>query len=776
MKITLLNILITTFCLITTEVFTQSTGDIAFVGFNADGDRDFAIVVLADITANTTIYFTDDETTGIGTPSALAGSEGTITWSTGPADIKAGTVVIFTDVDSSSNPNFGASIGSISRSGSFGLSASKDGVIAFLGTDEDTPTTYLAALQIGNDSAFLGPFDGDGITLTNTSLVIGTSIIVVDNSASPDGGTYIGSRSSETSYSDYYTLLENNSNWSTSTTDGESFLPFSQEAFTINSTTWTGASSSVWNLSGNWNNGIPTSSSSVSIPDVSTSPVISSGTTALAGNVTISSGEILTINSGNGLTVSGSLTVTGDLTVSSGGSLILKGTSSDNMTYNRNIGTTNWYLVSSPFVGQTIVDFYTNESPALGSGTGDTQNVAIAPYDNSQSAATDRWNYYSEGQVDGANGDDTTDTFTAGKGYSIKMQATGDVSFIGTLSTDDVDIAITDGSGGGGNTFNLLGNPFPSFIAGNSNASSSNNLLSINTASLTEATFWLWDQGSSTYDAFNQASSAFHIAPGQGFFVSSTGSNTFSFTEAMQSHQTTDTFRNSDPNTRPEILLEMRDGSVVRDADIYYIDGTTTGFDNGYDSTIFGGASNSFTIYTGLVSDSQGEKLGIQSLPPVDYENMIIPVGIIASSGSQITISANAINLPNDIKVFIEDKTDNSFTILDDTTDFTTTLPSDLNGLGRFFLHTTSLALSNDEANLDYLSIYTSSQQNLKIIGVQSGNANVRIYNIMGIEVLNSSFEGRGSNDITLPSLKTGVYIIKLELETGTINKKIIIQ
>ncbi len=160
------SIVILTFLSLTTvfQLSAQSQGDIAFVAFNADGDKDFAIVALADITANTTIYFTDDETTGVGTPSALAGSEGTITWSTGPADIKAGTVVVFTDVDSSSNPNFGASIGSISRSGSFGLSASKDGIIAFLGTDEDTPTTYLAALQIGNDSAFLGPFDGDGIT------------------------------------------------------------------------------------------------------------------------------------------------------------------------------------------------------------------------------------------------------------------------------------------------------------------------------------------------------------------------------------------------------------------------------------------------------------------------------------------------------------------------------------------------------------------------------------------------------------------------------------
>ena len=86
------------------------------------------------------------------------------------------------------------------------------------------------------------------------------------------------------------------------------------------------------------------------------------------------------------------------LTINSGGSLIVSGTSTGNITYNRNIPTTNWYLVSSPVVGQTIVDFYTNESPVMGSGTGNDQNVAIAPYDNSQSDANDRWDYYTEGE------------------------------------------------------------------------------------------------------------------------------------------------------------------------------------------------------------------------------------------------------------------------------------------------------------------------------------------------------------------------------------------
>lgn len=313
-------------------------------------------------------------------------------------------------------------------------------------------------------------------------------------------------------------------------------------------------------------------------------------------------------------------------------------------------------------------------------------------------------------------------------------------------------------------------------MAANSNADGTNNLLTINNSDLTEATLWLWNQSSGTYETYNQASSSFHIAPGQGFFVSSTGSNTFNFTEAMQSHQGTDTFRTTDPNNRPEIELGITDGTDSRKADIFYIDGTTTSFDNGFDSSMFGGASSSFAIYTGLVSDSQGQKLSIQSLPPSNFENMIIPVGVNATSGTEITISSTSINLPTGIKVFLEDKNDNSFTELSATSDFTTTLSEDMNGTGRFYLHTSTEALSTDTVTLDYISIYPTNPQNLKVTGVHSGNLKVAMFNILGSKVLSTSVLANGSNDIPLPSLTSGVYIVQVETESGSVNKKIIIE
>ena len=306
-------------------------------------------------------------------------------------------------------------------------------------------------------------------------------------------------------------------------------------------------------------------------------------------------------------------------------------------------------------------------------------------------------------------------------------------------------LAMTSNSNG----FNLLGNPYPSYVAGNENADGTNNILTINSANLTENTLWFWNQSTGSYNQINQASTAFQIAPAQGFFVSATGNVNLSITEAMQSHQGTDSFQRL--TTRPEIVLTLSNGTAIRNADIYYIEGTTTGWDNGYDSSIFGGVANEFTIYTHAVANGNGRNLGIQSLPPNNYENMIIPVGINAEAGTSITIDATTNNFPEGINIYLEDKQDNSFTLLEADSNFSFTPENNLDGIGRFYLHTTSGVLSaNDFATNTNISIYTSSKDNLRIAGVQKGTATVRLYNILGKEVLNTSFVGSGVNDINL--------------------------
>ncbi|MGJ8743241.1 PKD domain-containing protein [Polaribacter sp.] len=506
------------------------------------------------------------------------------------------------------------------------------------------------------------------------------------------------------------------------------------------STSWTGVTDTNWDTTTNWSDGVPAATTNVIIPS------------GLTNYPTASTA--VTVNS---------------VTMNSSSSLIAQSTFSGNIIYNRNIPTTNWYMVSSPVIGQTIVDFYTNESPVIGSGVGEARKVAIAPYDNSVAQS---WSYYTLGQVDGIGTNDTSDLFNSGTGYTVKMQAIGDISFTGTLDVNDAGVGV--GITSNLNAYNLIGNPYPSYLAAN-NASDAINILKVNDTDndfLTEATIWIWDQATNTYDQFNHASPSFHIAPAQSFFVKSNGSNTFSFTEAMQKHVNTDTFQKTEI-TRPEIKLTLTDGTLTRDTDIFYIEGTTTAFDSGYDSSIFNGAANSFEIYTHAVANGTGKNLGIQSLPTANYENMIIPIGIKAAAGSEITITASAINLPNGMNIYLEDKVENSFTKIDATSGFATTLSSELNGIGRFYLHTSNGTLNTNEFILKNLSVYTLDKNNLRIVGVQNGFSNVRIFDIIGKQVVNTSFEGQGVNDIALPNLNSGIYIVQVATESGILKKKI---
>ena len=207
--------------------FGQSTGDIAFTGFNADGDDDFAIVTLADIAANSIIYFTDNESDGAG---GFTTGEGQLIWTTPATVIAAGTVVVFTDTDSDGNPNYGVSTGTLSDIGAGGLNLSGggDAIFAFTGIDEVTPTTFLAGAQNTTDTSVYGD-------LTGTGLTVGSTFVIIPDSGTPDGSAYTGLRSGFSSFSDYLALIGSPSNWTDADPvgSGENVLPFDTTAFTI---------------------------------------------------------------------------------------------------------------------------------------------------------------------------------------------------------------------------------------------------------------------------------------------------------------------------------------------------------------------------------------------------------------------------------------------------------------------------------------------------------------------------------------------------------------
>uniref|UniRef100_UPI003F6B95B4 T9SS type A sorting domain-containing protein n=1 Tax=Polaribacter sp. TaxID=1920175 RepID=UPI003F6B95B4 len=218
-------------------------------------------------------------------------------------------------------------------------------------------------------------------------------------------------------------------------------------------------------------------------------------------------------------------------------------------------------------------------------------------------------------------------------------------------------------------------------------------------------------------------------------------------------------------------------GKLKRAARLMYFDeNVTKGFDWGYEGKTFTGVKSKMEVFTHILENNIGESYQVQSLPKNEMETMIVPVGITADAG-KITFSAEATNLPNGLKVFLEDRENGTFTRLDETnTDYTVTLTEKTDGVGRFYLHTKSSALSTESFKMDNISMYPTNTTNLRIVGLSQGKANIKLFNILGKQVVNKSFSSNGAYDVTLPKLTTGVYIAQLENENGKISKKIILE
>ncbi len=481
-----------------------------------------------------------------------------------------------------------------------------------------------------------------------------------------------------------------------------------------NTITWTGTTSNDWHTASNWNtNAVPHSTADVIIP------------TGLTNYPTISSS--VTVNT---------------IDINSGASLIANTSVSAQATYSRNLPTTNWYLVGAPVSGETQQDIIANHTFASGTTGG---NIGVAAFDNN--SPTSPWTYSTLS---------STGSIFAGLGVSMKLAAPGDVSITGNLIPIDYDVPVNIGAR---NSFNLLGNPFTSYI--NSATLAGGNSV------IDNATFWFWD--GTQYVTHNNAN-PIEIAPAQGFFIESNANSIVTFEITNQSHQSSDTFMRTEPNSNFELFVENTEKKTS--TKVFFIDGKTTGYDYGYESKMFGGTEYDFAVFTQLVSENEGDNLAIQTLSKDN--TAVIPVGVIAKAGEEITFSIESLNLADGLEVYLEDKNTGEFTNLSETT-YKTTLNKDVNGIGDYYIHTQAKSLSTTDNNISNVSIYKSSNSELTIAGLTS-EANISISSLLGKQVLKTSISSNGVSKISLPTLSVGVYIVSLQSNIGELTKKIIIE
>ena len=289
-----------------------------------------------------------------------------------------------------------------------------------------------------NDTNNLGNASGT-ITLKNGS---GSSIDIV----AYDDGDADSTDGDGPSYEIIDTTADNSStdsNWQASIFNGGT--PGNTE------TSWTGTTSSNWATTSNWSTGaVPTSSDIVFIDGTFTNEPTISSTDALVNSLFVATANTLTIDQTSSLTVSGDFTNDGTVTLNSTAndfsSLIVTGTATGDITYNRFVNSYNdglgggWDLVGSPTV-MTITDFTTANGAnieVLGS------DYAFSQYNN----VLDQWERYATASQSGS--------FTTAQGYSMATvtqdppppgAAGTTVAFTGTMETTSQSINIINNNG-----------------------------------------------------------------------------------------------------------------------------------------------------------------------------------------------------------------------------------------------------------------------------------------------------------------------------------------
>tara|TARA_B110000503_G_scaffold83269_1_gene127078 strand:- start:369 stop:1913 length:1545 start_codon:yes stop_codon:yes gene_type:complete len=498
-----------------------------------------------------------------------------------------------------------------------------------------------------------------------------------------------------------------------------------------------------------------------------------------AQNITVSSGKSFTVEKAGSVQLYGDLTNNGTFTLNSDSyefsSLLVSGAASGDIIYNRYVnieGTGKWDLIGAPVSNMAFSSLITDANIATNGS-----DFAVGAYDNT----TDTWTNATIA---------TAGNLALGQGYQMATTDGGTLSFAGAIANGDQPVTITNNdaaNSGAGRRWNLIANPFASYLNGNSNADETNNFLTFNTTAENDViddnfeAIYGWKADGTGYAIYNNASTATYIAPGQGFFVAAAGNGgaqTITFTKAMQTVTGVDDFVAARSSASYELVLDMYSDAVkVDDTKFYFKERLTLGLDPGYDAGAFNQSSG---FSSRLLEQDSGIGMGINAMPIDAMSNVIVPLVIHQEAGISLKIQIANSTIPEDINVYLEDTIENTFTLLTKES-FELLAQTTLSGLGRFFLHYTTSTLSSDTvSSTSLVSAYKGTGNTyISIEGLQqfSQPANLTLYNVLGMKVLSRKIQNPSQKEMfSTVGMRVGVYILKVQAENIVFTKKIVIE
>ena len=381
-------------------------------------------------------------------------------------------------------------------------------------------------------------------------------------------------------------------------------------------------------------------------------------------DLTIKPGSSITVGKTSYITVHGNFSNSGTVTLNSDSdefsSIIVSGTATGNIIYNRyvnQVGAGEWDLIGSPVSGLTINSFITETSNASSIARNGSL-YAVGSYDN----ISDTWTNATA---------ETTGSLNLGQGYQMATTSGGALAFIGTVATGNQTIPIKNNdaaNSGAGRRWNLVANPFPSYINGNIEADATNNFITVNTLKLDDSfeAVYGYDADGTGYTIYNQISNTpLYIAPGQAFFIAAddTIEDTVVFTPAMQTVTGGDDFIIAKTtNTSYELVLEMHNNTfLIGTTKFYFKEGLTLGLDPGYDAGTF---SQTTPISSRLVEGDRGINFSINAMGIVHINSTTIPLVLQQEEGQVIRVRIANNSLTEDINIYLEDTLNGTTTLL----------------------------------------------------------------------------------------------------------------
>ena len=450
---------------------------------------------------------------------------------------------------------------------------------------------------------------------------------------------------------------------------------------------------------------------------------------------------------------------------------MVSGAASGDITYNRYVnivGDGEWDLIGAPVSGMAFSSLITDTNIATNGSF-----YAVGSYDNT----TDTWTNATTA---------TTGNLVLGQGYQMATTSGGTLSFTGAIADGDQTVTITNSdaeNAGAGRRWNLIANPFPSYLNANDNADGTNNFLTVNTAAIDDnfEALYGWKADGTGYEIYNNTSTATHIAPGQGFFVAAAGSGenqTITLTKAMQTVTGVDDFVAARSSASYELVLDMYSDAIkVDDTKFYFKEGLTLGLDPGYDAGAFNHSSG---LSSRLLEQDNGIGMGINAMAADAMSNAIVPLVVHQQAGVSLKIQIANSTIPEDINVYLEDTIENTFTLLTNE-GFELLAQTTLSGVGRFFLHFTTGTLSTDTVSSTSLVTAYKGTGNtyITVEGLQqfSQPANLTLYNALGMKILSRKIQNPSQKEmLSTVGMSTGVYILKVQAENIVFTKKLVIE